>query len=134
MPISYIKARLEEESKVVPFTVFSIVVFWSTFSVMGGLLLWLYPQFTEANDTRQQMIEFKYEFARYRIEARLNQVDDEMFKLEREMERQRADGQPIPAIYYEQQQRLRKEKESLKRQLDLELTTEANRRKVVDEK
>lgn len=128
MPISYIKARLEEESKVVPFTVFSIVVFWSTFSVMGGLLLWLYPQFTEANDTRQQMIEFKYEFARYRIEARLNQVDDELFKLEREIERQRADNQPIPSIYYEQRQRLTREKDTLRRQLEVELTAEANRR------
>ncbi len=117
MPIEYIRNRLEKESELVPFTVFSVIVFWAIVAALGAAALWTYPTFVEASEVKQELVALKKNFAVFRVEDRMVQVQDELFKLDREIERIIANEEKVPGIYYEQRNRLRQEMYRLQRRL-----------------
>lgn len=118
MPIDFLRERLSEESKVAPFTVFSVMVFWSITVAVITSAFWVYPKLAEASETRVQLQNFRMEFTQYRVEDRIDDLNSEELRLRREMERLRVSNQLVPDIYEEQLSRIKTERDNLQRRLD----------------
>jgi len=118
MVFDFLKERLTRESEIVPFTVFSVTVFWAlAVAVLTGSF-WVYPQLVSAAETKIKLDHFHKEFAIYRIEDRIDELRSEEYRLRREKERMKTIDAAVPEIYEEQLSKLVAERVAFERKLE----------------